>query len=198
MLKQTILPIICLTLLFPLVLSAQTKPYTFLVSAGNNSVAFLPTTNPLHSSFQIGYEKVWKDNTFSLVQNFRVGYYYQRLVHHAVPVYTQLGYRYSTKIGLQMAAYIDAGYLHTFSDVDVYKLNSNGEYERTKRAGRAHAMFGLSGILSYAIKGNKVSFSPFIHYQFFMMTPFVKSYVPLLPNTSLSIGTYFTLNRPTK
>lgn len=197
MLKQTLF-ILLLGLLFPIGLNAQTGSHTFLISAGNNSVAFAPTTQPLHPSFQIGYEKVWKDKKFSLVQNFRVGYYHQRLVHHAIPIYTQLGYRYKTKIGLQIAAYLDAGYLHTFSDIDVYKLNSNGEYERAARAGKAHAMFGLSSVLSYAIKGNKVSFTPFVHYQFFMMTPFVKSYVPLLPNTSLSIGTYLTINRPSK
>ncbi len=198
MLKHTTLFTLWLGLAFLFVLNAQTTNHTFLVSAGNNSVALIPTTKPLHPSFQVGYEKVWKDKKFSLVQNFRVGYYYQRLVHHAVPIYTQIGYRYKTKIGLQIATYLDAGYLHTFSAIDVYKLNSNGEYEQTARAGRAHAMFGLSSILSYPIKGNKISFTPFVHYQFFMITPFVKNYVPLLPNTSLNIGTYFTINRPAK
>lgn len=178
---------------------SQTRQNTFLISTGNNAIS-MPAFkfNPLRPSFQVGFEKVWTQKKFSLVQNFRAGYFYQRLVHHGVPIYTQLGYRYTFKFGLQVAAYLDAGYIHTFTDVQVYKLNSNGEYERAERAGRAHAMFGYSVLLSYPFKGKKIAFTPFIQHQFWMMTPFVKSYVPLLPNSAVHIGTYFTLNRSAK
>jgi hypothetical protein len=177
-------------------LTVTVQSQTFLISAGNNAVS-MPAVkfNPMHPSFQVGMEKVWTEKKFSLVQNFRAGYLYQRLAHHAIPVYTELGYRYTFKFGLSLAAYLDAGYVHTFSAMPVYKLNDNGEYKRTARAGKAHAMFGYSVIAAYKLKGKKIQFTPFIQHQFWMMTPFVKSYVPLLPNSTLHIGTYFTINR---
>lgn len=167
-----------------------------MVAVGNNAVS-MPSVkfSPIHPSFQVGYSKIWKDKKFSLVQNFRVGYFYQRLAHHAIPLYTQIGYRYTFKFGLQVEAFLDAGYLHTFNDVDVYKLDNNGEYKRTNKAGKAHAMVGYSVMVGYKFKGEKISFNPFVQHQFFMVTPFVKSYVPLLPNSTIHIGTYFTINR---
>lgn len=116
-------------------------------------------------------------------------------MHHGIPLYTQLGYKYRFYKNFRIAAYLDAGYMHTFSDIGIYKLNGNGEYERTGRAGKAHAMFGYSLTLSYTFTGSKATITPFIQHQFWMMTPFVKTYVPMLPNSAFHVGAYFSINK---
>lgn len=186
-------------LLLPAFSKAQDKkPCTFLFSLTQNATS-LPTVDftPIHPGFQIGIAKNWKEKgRFTLTQNFRLGYMYQRLVHHIIPIYTELGYKYRFPFGLGIAAYINAGYAHTFTDVAIFKLNENGEYVKTGRAGKAHVMFGYSAIVSYEMnKGGKIAFTPFIQHQFWMMAPFVKKYVPILPNSTFHIGTYFTINK---
>lgn len=178
-------------------LPGQSSSRTYLVSAYNNAVS-LPAVklNPLHPGIQVGFEKIWKGGPYlTLAQNFRLGYFYQRLVHHGIPLYTQLGYKYRFYKTFRIAAYLDAGYIHTFSDIGIYKLNSDGEYEKTGRAGKAHAMFGYSLTLSYSFRCAKSTITPFIQHQFWMMTPFVKTYVPMLPNSAFHAGAYFTINK---
>lgn len=192
--KRTIL---LLLLLLPVLCFSQDKPCTYLVSVYSNAVS-LPAVkfSPLHPGIQVGFEKIWKEKKrFTLAQNFRLGYFYQRLVHHGIPLYTQIGYKYRVYKKLNLAAFADAGYIHTFGDNPTYKLNSDGEYVRTARAGKAHITFGYSIMASWAFSCKHSTITPFIQHQFWMMTPFVKSYVPLMPNSAFHAGVYFTINK---
>ena len=185
-----------LSLLVSVYCIAQQKSLTCIVSIYNNAVA-MPAVkfSPLHPGIQAGFEKIWKEKgRFSLAQNFRAGYFYQRLVHHGIPIYTQLGYKYRIYKQLRIAAYIDGGYIHTFGDNPVYKLNDEGEYVRTARAGKAHVTFGYSVTAGWAFACKKTTITPFIQHQYWMMTTFVKSYVPLMPNSAFHVGAYFTTN----
>lgn len=146
-------------------------------------------TKDFHPGFEAGFEFLWRKRaTHQLFQSFRAGYFYHRFVQHAVPLYTQLGYRYtfSRRLSFQMAA--GCGYLHSITDAAVLKTDGNGNYRSAKGIGRGQAVIALSmgPEVSFPIRKSNVSFS--LRYTQQLQTPFIKSYVPLLPYNQIAIG----------
>jgi hypothetical protein len=151
--------------------------------------------SPLHPGFQGGVGLMLRERqTFEWTQQAYAGYIYQRVIHHLANVYTENQANWKFYKGLWGGAGLGAGYVHLINTRDnkVYKLNSEGEYERTLRWGQPKFMASFSMALSYRIISEKATFSPFVRYQFWMLAPFVKSYVPLLPNATLHVGIYYS------
>ncbi|NND32336.1 MAG: hypothetical protein HKN76_07055 [Saprospiraceae bacterium] len=123
--------------------------------------------------------------------HWHASYYYHRLVHHSFLLFGE--YNWQKKIignlGFGLAG--GAGYQHTFEDHEIFSLNKSGKYERSAKAGKAHAHISLAAKIQYPL--GKRRFEPFLQYRLRLITPFVKTYVPVLPAESYHVGISFPL-----
>ncbi len=153
----------------------------------------------VHPGIMLGYQithKQWKKS--ELIQNIKLGYFYHRFAQQGIQLYTDVGYRYRFDFGLFADVALGGGYLHSFSGNKMYQFK-NGQYEAKPNWGRPQGMISSALSIGYDLeKVSSIPLKPFIQYQFWMQTPFVKGYVPLLPSTALHIGVQYTFHRKTK
>jgi hypothetical protein len=172
------------------------KPKVYTVGLSSNATA-TPfgkfaglLSGPLHPGIDFGAEVTWRKGArFSLFQSGHAGYFYHRFVQHGILLYTQPGLRYGLPKSFYAEVALMAGYQHSIPATGVYKRNDQGEYEGGKGIGRPQGMFGLSlGLGWIARPAAKAPLRMFIRYKQRLQTPFVRSYVPLLPYNVLEIG----------
>lgn len=128
-----------------------------------------------------------KSENNQFFQTAKLAVSYHQYVQTSIQIYSEAGYRRGIWQGLGAELRLGAGYLHSIPGVEVFKLKDNG-YESRPRVGRPQAMVSAAGGLSYATPQN-IRF--FVDYQFFIQMPFVKNYVPLVPNTAVHAGVSF-------
>ena len=145
-------------------------------------------TNLQHPGIEIGYNFNWKTrDKHDWYQEIKTGYFYHRFVQHAIPLYTDFGYRYKFKKKWTAQVALGAGYLHSLPAAGQFELNENGTYKKKKSIGRIQAMAVANLGIAYTITG-KLPVKVFSTYQQQIQMPFVKSYVPILPYNSLIVG----------
>lgn len=146
-------------------------PFTQLVGIVNNG--------PIHPFIEMGithYLNKGKLNQWS--QDVNIGFAYHRFLQSMLPIYTDLKYARNfgdAKLGLS----IGAGYLHSFPLTDQFLL-VNGKYEKIGQWGRPQAMLKIGFFATYK------QFT--LSYVNIIQTPYVKSYVPLMPYNALSLS----------
>ncbi|MCW5910174.1 MAG: hypothetical protein KIT62_03820 [Cyclobacteriaceae bacterium] len=139
-----------------------------------------------HSFTTAGVRFAWnKKGKHAWEQSVQVGYLYHRFVQHSVPVFSEIIYRHNTGKAWQLRGHLGLGYLHSVPAADRFELNGNGEYEQIKNIGRAQGMVKISFSGAYRITTDT---SLTANYGVLIQTPFVKSYVPLLPYNTLQLG----------
>jgi hypothetical protein len=186
----------------PVMVAAQSwKQKPFSVSVFNNAsmmppASLLATFNqPLHPGVEASYEFGWKQSSdVKLFQNASIGYFYQRYLYQAILLYSRAGYRrnfgnFSTEGSLQ------AGYMHALLLTDRAVFQSDGSYKAKKGIGKPQFIAGAGLGFGYDLGYERQQRRIFLNYDFRIQMPFVKSYVPLLPNGILSAGFQFTLNQ---
>jgi hypothetical protein len=153
---------------------------------------------PIHPGLQAGtefrYNRSEKNQWF---QTVKLGVYYHKYSQTGIQLYSEVGYRRALWKRLGAELRIGAGYLHAISDLQTFKL-VNGQYERKRTIGRPQAMGGAAFGFGYRLGAAPDAPRIFLDYQFFLQMPFVKNYVPLLPNTALHVGVAFPFFNRTK
>ena len=145
---------------------------------------------PVHPGISAGTEFPYRKWPHAAIfQSAVLGYQYHRYVQHSIQLYSEFGYRYRLRWPLNLEARLGAGYLHAIPDNEIFKLE-NGAYVRKKGFGRPQAMAGLTLGAGFRLPKDR---SILLAYQFYAQMPFVKSYVPVLPNTALHLGIQFPL-----
>ena len=180
---------------------AQSNTIPITVSVFNNGTS-LPGTGyagvfskTVHPGITLGtYHLYQSKKKHELFQSFKLGYFFHRHAQHAVQLYSELGYRYLTASGFYADAALGAGYLHSFADVQQFKFE-DGVYKKKPNLGRPQLMATFAVSAGYDFAKQKLPLRLFAQYQFWMQTPFVKKYVPLLPNTALHLGIIYQWNR---
>ncbi|MBK7232312.1 MAG: hypothetical protein IPH93_08615 [Saprospiraceae bacterium] len=152
---------------------------------------YLITTNVIHPGFNLGVSLAIKENKYNLwLTKLRVGYFHHRLSQQALQLFGEMAYRYklfNDHLGLE--AGIAGGYLHAFSDIQVFNQKPDGTYTYNEGYSRPQVMFGIGLSPSYLVYStDKTKIRIFAEYQFLLQAPFVKSYVPILPYNMLHIG----------
>ncbi len=133
---------------------------------------------PVHFKGSVGLAYQWnKNNTHQLLQNASMGFGYHRFVQCIVPLNTECGYRYQSAKKLFFNIFVGGGYLHSIPLNTRYVLN-NGVYEKTNKLGKPQGMVNARMGIGFLFKEN--AFIE-ISYENLLQTPFIKSYVPLLP-----------------
>lgn len=191
--RRIILCILALWTFAPGRVSAQTEPKArhILVSVFNAATQMPPGdffSTPLHVGFTAGaefrYNRRAKNHWF---QTAKFGYSYHQYVQNTLQLYSEAGYRRMIWRGTAAEMRLGAGYLHAIPATEIFVLK-NEAYKKKTNLGRPQAMAGAALGLSYTQQKAAVPLRFFIDYQFYLQMPFVKSYVPLLPNTLLHVG----------
>lgn len=147
-------------------------------------------TKEFHPGIEAGYSFNWKTAArHDWYQAIKLGYFYHRFVQHAIPLYTQYGYRYKLQQHFGFSAALGAGYLHSIPATAVLKLQEDGTYKKAKGIGRGQALLNFTlGALYQLHNGHQNAPAVFIEYGQEIQTPFIKSYVPLLPYNHIAVG----------
>lgn len=210
---------VCFLMMLPFIAYAQPwKSKPFSVSIFNNATLLPPASltavfnQPVHPGLAFSYEFGWKEtikspifrkiNTFDLggrkvftgkwFQNIGLSYFYHRYVNHAALLTTQAGYRrYIKKFSAE--ASLHAGYMHAFLLTGQFVKMADGSWSKSKGAGRSQLIAGAGVGIGYDAGYHYNIRRIFINYDFRLQMPFVRHYVPLLPNGLLSVGLQFSL-----
>ena len=146
-------------------------------------------TSDIHPGIEAAADIKWKEKPrHEWYQEFLSGYTYHRWVQHSISLYTAAGYRYKFPRGFYAEGAIGAGYLQAIPDSKVFKLQNNGTYKKKINFGRPQflAVFDM-GIGKIFTSGKTI----FLKYQQRLQTPFIKSYVPVLPANMMQLGIAF-------
>lgn len=176
---------------------AQKRLHPLLSIAANNNQTAFPFgkfvglfAGPYHPGIEFGYSFNWSIKAkHDYFQRINAGYFYHRFAQHGIPVYTQIGFRYKFDNYIHLETALGGGYFHAIPATAQFKLNDNGEYTNGKRIGRPQAMLQFD--LRASGNVTPASSKPlrlFLSYKQRLQTPFVKSYVPLLPYNIFEIG----------
>jgi opacity protein-like surface antigen len=168
------------------------------LEAGNAITAYPITGFPqlfysnFHPYVTVGAGLVWKEKRkHAWEQTFNLGYMYHRFVQHSIPLFMETVYRLKTGKNFSLGAHLGLGYLHSVPATDRFELNADGEYEKITNLGRAQGMAKISFSGAYQINRD---FRLTLNYGMLFQSPFVKSYVPVLPYNTLQLGVQKSLN----
>lgn len=184
----------------PFILSGQSwKSKPISVSVFNNATMLPPASfmasfnQPFHPGVTASYEFGWKETEkHKWFQNSGISYMFHRFVYQAVIINSQAGYCLKVQNFL-FKGYLQAGYMHAFYLTDRAILNSDGTYRAKKGFGKPQFLTGAGLGIGYNLGDAKKIRRIFIDYDVRIQMPFVKSYVTLLPNGTLSLGFQFNL-----
>lgn len=172
---------------------------TFTASISNHAISMPGGSfrSPFHPGVDLGWVmSLHEGQRWDRMAIFRLGYFHQRLVHHGFQLYGEYTWRYNIYQGLAAEAATGIGYLHTLEMHQIFQLQEDGTYEQVGRWGKPHIQ--ASAAIGFSFAPTDWLVRPFLMYRFTVMAPFVKEYVPILPATSLHIGTYFSLPKTAK
>lgn len=159
-------------------LTANATAYPFSYLAGY-------TQNPLHPGVELTYGKNFvQKGKHDWFREFKLGYFYHQYLQHGIPLYINYGYRYHFTKKFHAEAAGGAGYLHSISEPELLEQGENGEYKNAKGIGKPQLMAAVTLGLGYTVANWRL----FIQYQARVQTPFIKSYVPVLPYDQLALG----------
>lgn len=197
--------------------SWKSKPFSFALI--NNATLLPPESliapfkGPLHPGVALTYEFGWREtirnpvfqnvNTYALggkrvftgkwFQNIGLSWYNHKYVNHVFVLSTQAGYRqYIKKFSIEGSLHV--GFMQAMLYTEKFS-RKDGMWKTAYNPGRAYFIGGAGIGIGYdaGFKYNTRRF--FINYDFRLQTPFVKNYVPVLPNGIISLGIQFTLFR---
>ena len=180
---------------------AQESRTGYLISNNNTSFPVLGYPQLFYSQFHPGIDlfhewKMNKSEKSQLWYSFNIGGFYHRFIQTTIKVFPKIEYKYflNDKIDLQIG--LGGGYLHSFDNVKIMKLNSDGVYEtQSTLKGRPQFMITLDWGLGYKLKND---FQLLMLFRTIMQGSFIKSYVPLVPYNSFAIGLNIPLKSKTK
>lgn len=174
---------------------AATRPVPVELSFFNNGT-FMPGKGRLgvwsptfHPGLSLGTRFYYRQKEKAqLFQAIKLGYFYHRHAQHGVQLYTELGYRYQVTPAWYLEPKLGAGYLLSIPAMQLFELK-DGTYQQKSFKGRHQFMGGLNISIGYSFRQKmKIPLDAFIGYQFWVQSPFVNKYVPVLPNNSVHIG----------
>lgn len=169
----------------------EPKARSYLVSVFNAATQ-LPIgqffSTPMHAGATAGAEFRYnrKPNN-QWFQTAKLGFSYHQYAQSTIQLYSELGYRRAIWRGTAAEMRLGAGYLHAIPATEIFTLKDK-VYKKKTNLGRPQFMTGAALGLSYTQQKAAKPLRFFVDYQFYLQMPFVKSYVPLLPNTLLHVG----------
>jgi hypothetical protein len=161
-------------------------PIIVMVQFHNLSMPFKDMkSNFSNIGFGLGTELSYNGKS-NFVQQFNATWHNNKTVGNGILLYSQAVWRPTIASGMYTELKAGAGYMYAFRPVVSYK-QSNGVWEPVGNKGKS--MFTLpAGIsIGYQSFSNKTYISPFISYQFLLISGYNES-IPLVPETLIQVG----------
>jgi hypothetical protein len=149
-----------------------------------------------HPGLAFGYTrnlKVKKKSIFYL--DAKLGVYHHRFIQTGIQLYGDIGYRFLLPRNFDISTDITLGYLHAILHQTSFKADGDGNYKKVKNYGKSQFMTGIGIGVGKQIHSSSGTMRVFIKYQPWFQMPFIKSYVPLLPNNSMHLGVNFNISK---
>ena len=146
-------------------------------------------TGNYHPGAEVSTGFDWKTKTrHDWIQSFSLGYSYHRWVQHSIVLYTELGYRYKFPAGFSFETRLGGGYMRAILATETFSdgVEDGKQYSKIT-SGRSQGIATLSFGINKKIK-KPFDCMFFLHYQQRIQTPFIQSYVPLLPYNIIKTG----------
>ena len=192
------------SLVFILILlfSGNLKADEYFFNVGNNHSAF-PFSRfsklaykDFNMSFELGKRyHLRKSLKRTWSQTASIAYFRHKFVQSGIWLYGENEYHKYIRPHFSFHAGLGLGYNHMFTGTTITQQGADGLLEVKKDFGRPQAIFGASlGATRSLIKDVNSAPKIGLLYQIRMQTPFVKSYVPLLPYNALKISLIFPIH----
>lgn len=164
------------------------SPLPIIVTLQFHSMS-LPFQN-LGSNFSnigisIGTEYGFTDSQ-SWLQQIHIGYYRNKAIGNGIMLYTQTVFRPQTLMDNNVSLKAGAGYQYSFRPHESYR-QINGEWKPVGKRGKGMLMLPAGVSLGYNSAFDKARISPFVSYQFILVSGYNKS-IPLVPQTLIQAG----------
>ncbi len=164
------------------------------ISFSNNATQLFSSglTVPIHPGLTLGTQTVLKETrNGAIYQTFQLGWYYHAYSMHGWNLYSEVGYGRKLIGDWGLRTQIGTGYLLSLVDLQTFERTELGSYALIPHRFRSQFTAGASLGTYYQLSGLPMTLS--LDYRFWIQAPFVKNYVPVLPNTSLHLGLLFHL-----
>ena len=143
----------------------------------------------MHPGLAVSFEE-------NLKQKQHLGYYYSlnagvfnhRFIQTGIQLYGNIGYRFNLTHKFYISTEYGLGYLHSIKHQTTFKADAEGNYSKISNFGRAQLMTGIGLGFGKQLTLASKAVRLYIKYQPWFQLPFIKSYVPLLPNNSMHLG----------
>lgn len=184
-------------LLHPLYAQEASKQIPLQVSGFTHSIAMpfkQPIKLPLNGGVSVGYTPFSKTGKFlSRSMDLHLSWYRHQELGQGLMLQSSLVSEYVHKSGLRIGPKISFGYLHTFSEKALYRINDTGTYERVRDRGRSSLALGFGIRLGWDIRPeSNILLRPFIQYEWVAQVPHSR-FAVLFPHSFVHAGLAFSL-----
>jgi len=183
-----------LSICFAISLRAQTEsqksyrnfPIIVMVQFHNLSMPFKDMkSNFSNIGFGLGTELSYNGKS-NWVQQFSATWHHNKTVGNGILLYSQAAWRPVIGSGVYSEVKAGAGYMYAFRPVESYK-QTNGVWESVEHKGKGMFTLPVGISLGYHSNSDKTYISPFISYQFLLISGYNQS-IPLVPETLIQVG----------
>jgi hypothetical protein len=167
-------------------------PIIVMVQFHNLSMPFKDMkSNFSNIGFGIGTELSYNGKS-NWVQQFSATWHHNKTVGNGILLYSQAAWRPNIGSGVYSEVKAGAGYMYAFRPVESYK-QSNGVWSPVDHKGKGMFTLPVGISIGYQSYSNKTYVSPFISYQFLLISGYNQS-IPLVPETLIQVGSRIHLS----
>lgn len=150
---------------------------------------------PVHPGLELGTEFRYNHSDKNQwLQTIKLAGYYHQYSQTALQLYSELNYRRKIFQKISGDVKLGMGYMYAIPDLQTFELK-DGIYEEKITSGRSQFMVSVAMGLRYQLSESFDGPQLFMNMQCFLQMPFIKRYVPVLPNTALHAGVAFPFFR---
>jgi hypothetical protein len=144
----------------------------------------------IHAGGRIGIEYLYKERKYrSNFQNLNFLIYYHKTLHTALILNTEYGERYKITSGLYADWMMGLGYFQAIYDINQYRYNENGEFEKSTRLGYPRVVVSANLGMGYDFGVKfRSPVSCFLRYSFLSDIPYRKGVSNFGAHTCIQFG----------
>lgn len=117
-----------------------------------------------------------------------------KTVGNGILIYSQAVWRPNIASGFYGELKVGAGYKYSFKPTHSFKQDNDGTWQEVGHKGKGMLALPLGISVGYQSPAAKTYISPFVSYQFLLLSGYNKS-IPVLPETLVQIGSRIHLSR---
>ena len=197
MMKHLISLLMCLLLCSGLQAQTQGKSFPLKIGIFTHSID-MPFHNPIKRPLNWGISVgtiLWKKEGKFLARSLDVdlAWYRHKELGQALMLSGSTALEYVHSSGFRIGPAVSIGYLHTFTEKELFEVNEQGVYEKVTDVGRPSFVFGFGATIGMDLgKSGNLPLRPFLSYMWRGQMPH-SQFVSLFPHNFFSAGAVYDL-----